>query len=72
MWDKLTGLSAVVALGDYPPTDAAEAVFADLTTKIDRQRAHIDKVLADDLTAFNKQATRAKLGMVLAPMTVSK
>ncbi len=70
LWEKLTGLSAVVALGDYPPTDAAEAVFTDLTKKIERQRAQIDKVLAEDLATFNKQATRAKLGMILAPMMV--
>jgi hypothetical protein len=70
LWEKLTGLSAVVALGDYPPTDASEAVFADFTGKIDRQRAHIDKLLADDLAAFNKQAARAKLGMVFAPLAV--
>jgi len=70
LWEKLTGLSAVVALGDYPPTDASEAVFADFTGKIDRQRAHIDKLLADDLAAFNKQAARAKLGIVFAPLSV--
>jgi hypothetical protein len=63
--DKLTALSADVGLGDYRPTDAAVAVFADLQARIDEQIAHFEALVADDLTGFNDQLAEAKLGAVV-------
>ena len=64
--DKLAGLSAVPALGDYRPTDAAEAVFADLSARIEREIARFDALVADDLDSFNALVANAKLGAVVA------
>ncbi len=67
LWEKLAGLPAVVALGDYRPTDAAEAVFTDLKTRIDPQIARFEQLVADDLPPLIAQATKAKHGAVLVP-----
>jgi hypothetical protein len=63
--DKLTALSADVGLGDYRPTDAAVAVFADLQVRIDEQIAQFEALVADDLPGFNDQLAKAKLGAVV-------
>ncbi len=65
--EKLAGLPAVVALGDYRPTDAAEAVFAELTARIESEIARFESLLAEDLKAFNRLAADAEFGAVLVP-----
>jgi len=54
--EKLTALPAAVQLGDYRPTDAAEAVFVDYTARIDAKIAELDAVLDRPLTHFNALA----------------
>ena len=61
---QLSGLTGAVSLGDYPPTDAAEAVYTELTEKIDEQINAFNKLVSKDVAAFNKQAATAKLGTV--------
>ncbi len=61
---QLSGLTGAVSLGDYPPTDAAEAVYTELTGKIDEQINAFNKLVSKDVAAFNKQAATAKLGAV--------
>ncbi len=63
--EKLANLRPVVALGDYRPTDAAEAVFADLTERIEEQIARFEALLGDDLAAFNSLTANAQLGAVI-------
>jgi photosystem II stability/assembly factor-like uncharacterized protein len=63
--DKLTALAADVALGDYPPTDVSDEVFRDLQTRIDEQTAAFDRLLAEDLPAFNRRLAEARLDAVL-------
>ncbi len=63
--DKLTALSADVGLGDYRPTDAAETVYGELKTRIDEQIGLFDRLVADDLPAFNDRLAEAKLGAVV-------
>ena len=65
--EKLAALPPVVALGDYRPTDAAEAVFADLTGRIEAEIGRFDALVADALPAFNATAAEAKLGAVVVP-----
>lgn len=65
MWEKLSGLPALVALGDYRPTDAAEAVFVDLTSRLDAQVQAFDARVASDVPALNAQMAKAGLGAVL-------
>jgi hypothetical protein len=67
LWEKLTALPAVVALGDYRPTDAAEAVYADLTARIDEQLARFEALVNAELPAFNAKVAKAELGAVVAP-----
>ncbi|MGI8475409.1 MAG: WD40/YVTN/BNR-like repeat-containing protein [Thermomicrobiales bacterium] len=62
--EKLAGLPAVPALGDYRPTDAAEAVCADLTARIETEIARFDALIRDDLPAFNAAVANAQLGAV--------
>ncbi|MGH2532462.1 MAG: WD40/YVTN/BNR-like repeat-containing protein, partial [Thermomicrobiales bacterium] len=66
LWEKLAGLPAAVALGDYPPTDAAEAVFADLKERITPRLKEFDTLVADELPAFNTLVAKSDLGAVVA------
>jgi hypothetical protein len=65
--EKLTELAAAPALGDYRPTAAAEAVFAELSRQIDEQLAALDALLEQDVPAFNQQAAAATIGAVVVP-----
>jgi hypothetical protein len=59
-------LTPLVALGDYRPTDAAEEVFEDLTERIEAELAGFDKLVADELPAFNAKVKKANLDAVIA------
>ncbi len=65
LWEKLTGLPAAVQLGDYRPTDAAEAVFADLKARVDPQVAAFDALVADEVPPLNEKIAAAELGTVV-------
>lgn len=62
---KLAGLTPLVALGDYRPTDAAEAVYADLTDRIEAELGRFDQLVTDELPAFNAKVKKAKLDAVI-------
>jgi photosystem II stability/assembly factor-like uncharacterized protein len=64
--DKLTALADVVGLGDYRPTDVSEEVLADLQGRLDEQITRFERLLADDLVAFNARVAGAKLGAVVS------
>ena len=66
LFAKLSPLPAVVALGDYRPTAAAEAVFADLTARIETELTRFDALLAEDLPTFNALVAKNDLGAVVA------
>jgi photosystem II stability/assembly factor-like uncharacterized protein len=63
---KLIALSSDVALGDYRPTDVAEEVLSEVQSRIDEQINAFERLLADDLPAFNTRLAEAKLDAVLA------
>ncbi len=65
--EKLASLPAVVAMGDYRPTAAAEEAFVDFTARLEQPLARFDALVADDLAAFNRQAADANLGAVVVP-----
>lgn len=65
LWEKLAGLPAVVALGDYRPTDATEAVFADLKSRIDPQIERFESLVTADVPALNAKVANANLGAIL-------
>ena len=59
--NKLAALQGIVEGGDFKPTDQAQAVFKELSGRLDKQLANLDTVLTADLTAFNRQLEAAKL-----------
>jgi hypothetical protein len=59
--EKLTALAPAVQLGDYRPTDAAEAAYADFAARIDTQLETFDSLLSTGLADFN--ALTAKHGL---------
>jgi hypothetical protein len=64
--EQLVSLAPAVQLGDYRPTDAAEAAFAVLTTRIETQLTAFDALLASDLKDFNTLAGKNKLPALVA------
>lgn len=63
--EKLAGLPAVVSMGDYRPTDAAYAVFEELSGRINRQIGAFNTLLANDLPALNERIASAALGALV-------
>ena len=59
LWHKLTALPPVPAMGDYRPTDSAEAAFADFSGRIDAVLARFDALVESDVAAFNRQVAEA-------------
>ncbi len=65
LYDKLAELSEVVALGDYRPTDSAYEAFEYFKSEIEKQLSRFEKLVADELVAFNDQVSKSGLGAVL-------
>jgi hypothetical protein len=63
--EKLISLPSVVEMGDYKPTAAAEAVFVDLSARIDAQISAFNALLVTDLTPLNAQIAELSLGGLL-------
>lgn len=63
--DQLIELPPVVELGDYRPTDAACAVFTELSAKIDTQVARFNQLIETDLAALNRLIAEAQFGAIL-------
>jgi photosystem II stability/assembly factor-like uncharacterized protein len=67
LWERLAGLPAVPAMGDYKPTDAAEAVYADLVGRIEPEIERFEALVKKDLKALNQKIADAKFSAILAP-----
>ena len=65
LFEKLAGLPDVIQMGDYRPTDAAEAVFADLTARIEGVFDEFNAFVAVDLKKFNATAAEAGVGAAI-------
>ena len=65
--NRLAALSGVVARGDYPPTQQARAVRAELTALIDTELARLDQIFQEDLAAFNRLAREKDIPAVAVP-----
>jgi photosystem II stability/assembly factor-like uncharacterized protein len=63
---KLAALPPAVTLGEYRPTDAAEAVYAHLTGQIDEQIGRFNRLVEDELPALNRRIAELSLGAVTA------
>ena len=52
--NKLAHLNSLVGLDDFPPTEQDVAVKNELTLKINEQLSAFDKMVDEEITAFNK------------------
>ncbi len=52
--NKLAALAGTVAGSDVSPTQQSQIVYEDLATRTNAQLTQLDKLLKDDLAAFNK------------------
>lgn len=64
--EKLTNITPVVALGDYRPTAAAEAAFAEITSAVKAEIKRFEAIVSDDLPAFNALVAKGEFGAVVA------
>jgi hypothetical protein len=59
--NKLAALAGVVEDGESAPTEQSYAVFTDLSTRLDRELAALEGLLAKDLPALNARLAAAHL-----------
>ncbi|MEP0212219.1 MAG: glycosyl hydrolase [Cellulophaga sp.] len=59
--NKLAHINSLIGLDDFPPTDQDIAVKNELTAKINTQLTAFNKVLDDEITAFNAAFNNLKL-----------
>lgn len=59
--NKLAHINSLIGLDDFPPTDQDIAVKNELTAKINMQLTAFNKVLDDEITAFNTAFNNLKL-----------
>ncbi|MAD30193.1 MAG: glycosyl hydrolase, partial [Flavobacteriaceae bacterium] len=59
--NKLGHLNRLVTTNDFPPTAQDEAVRLELTKKIEEQMTHYNKLISDDLEAFNSAFAKLNL-----------
>jgi hypothetical protein len=59
--NKLGHLNRLVTTNDFPPTQQDEAVRLELTKKIELQLKHYNKLISDDLEAFNSAFAKLNL-----------
>lgn len=64
--ERLNGLPSVVEMGDYRPTDVAEAVFADLSSRVDAVVDTFNALVERELGALNKKIAGAQRGAIIA------
>ncbi|MDQ3399412.1 MAG: glycosyl hydrolase [Chloroflexota bacterium] len=61
---KLGGLAAAVAMGDAAPTRSMEGVYADLSRRIDRQLARLERTMKGEVRAFEAVARKSRIPVI--------
>ena len=59
--NKLGHLNRLVTINDFPPTSQDEAVRTELTEKVEMHLKHYNKLISDDLEAFNSAFAKLNL-----------
>jgi hypothetical protein len=59
--NKLAALQGIVEGGDARPTDQSQAVFKELSGRLDKELARLDALVKSDLAALNKLLADQKL-----------
>ncbi|NJN18441.1 MAG: glycosyl hydrolase [Oscillochloris sp.] len=62
--DKLQGLAPVLELGEYRPTDAAQAVYDSLSAQIDEQIGRFNALVEAAIPSLNARINEANLGAI--------
>jgi len=62
--EKLSAVNSVVMQADGKPTDSQEAVFNDLSQKIDVQLTRLKTLIDQKVVPFNQMATGKKKGVI--------
>jgi photosystem II stability/assembly factor-like uncharacterized protein len=65
--NKLAALAATVAGADAAPTDQAYAVHRELTARLDAEMGALERVLAEDVPAFNRLVRESEVPAVRLP-----
>ena len=65
--NKLAALASTVASADAAPTEPSYAVHRDLSARIDAELAKLDRVMAEDLPAFNRLVREKEVPAVRLP-----
>jgi photosystem II stability/assembly factor-like uncharacterized protein len=65
--NKLAALAGTVGSADAAPTEQSYAVFDELKAKIDAELKTLERVLAEDVPAFNKLVREREIPAVLVP-----
>jgi transketolase len=64
--NKLAALQGVVETGDVKPTDQAQAMFKDLSARLDKQLARLEALVKSELAATNALLAAQKLEPISA------
>jgi hypothetical protein len=59
--NKLGHLNRLVTINDFPPTAQDEAVRIELTAEVEKQMEHYNKLISEDLEAFNTAFAKLNL-----------
>ena len=65
--NKLAALASTVASADAAPTEPSYAVHRDLSARIDAELAKLDRVMAEDVPAFNRLVREVEVPAVRLP-----
>ena len=65
--NKLAALASTVASADAAPTEPSYAVYRDLSARIDAELAKLDRVMAEDVPAFNRLVREKEVPAVRLP-----
>ncbi|MDX2282824.1 MAG: glycosyl hydrolase [Bacteroidia bacterium] len=63
--NKLAHLGALTGIGDFPPTDQAQAFYAEVTAKIDAELVRWRELSAGALPAFNRALRAQEADLIL-------
>ncbi len=70
--NKLAHLNSITGRGNYPPTEQAKAVKAELEAEIDVQLSAFEQIRNEDLPAFNKMVKEKAVDVIQLDSKVSK
>ncbi len=65
LFAKLVEVPFVVEMGDYRPTEGVQAVFADLSERVEAIIKQFETLVADEVVSFNQLVAKAGLGAVV-------